>query len=256
MITNFLSPNSRVTAIGQLDLNGSAPTFYALPPLTSDFGGINRNYPSVVLQDSEAILAPFTHEEILTVTGTWTEGPILLESVRRSSPPEVTTTDLISLVEAHRPTTGWLPITDGQERGLDERVEELIEQGVVLWRADIPVRTANDMRTVCTYVLAADPERAEQILGPIGGNSLLVRPSAYTKTEIDNVHRALGQATWGFHGVSEGLGPHGDMRITVFVSHLSQELLSWAGTTPAGLLELHSWINGNQPAATDARTRS
>ncbi|WP_309107518.1 hypothetical protein [Arthrobacter sp.] len=127
-------------------------------------------------------------------------------------------------------------------------MQELFEDGTILWRANIPVRTSENLPTICTYVLATNPERAREVLEPLSDQSLFVRTSAYTKAQVAQAHDSLARSPMDFHAAGEGLGPGGDIQINVFVPYLTPELLDWANAMPSGLVNLTPWLRHDYQA--------
>lgn len=241
-----LQTGDHVTAVGHLDLSQKEPVLFATAPHPPEEGaGINRNYPSVGLEDPAALLQAFSHGSIVKVDGVWRGGRIDVARVTDSTRPTEPTTSLRGLLEPHTPQDGWPPRADRNDKFLEDRIAELCEDGSVLLRVDIPVRTRTNLRTVCTFILVSEQQRARRILSPVGTNSVHVRQSSFTTAQIDEVQNSLGKAQWPFYAAGQGLGPHGDMEIKIFVPYLTADILQWAESAPSGLVVLRPWVGVN-----------
>lgn len=235
--------DDNVTAVGQLDLSDPRPTLFALPPHSVPHEeDINRNYPSIVLDDPRDALAPFTHGEILSVRGLWGKTALQVQYADNAERPAERTTSLRGLIDANEPSNGWLLATDTQDERLEDQIQELFDDGTILRRTNIPVRTAENLPTICTFVLTTNPVRAREILEPIFKHSLLVRPSAFTKSQVSRTHNELAGSPFSFYAAGESLGPTGDIQIDVFVPYLTPDLLEWAESTPSGLVSITPWL--------------
>ncbi|MGX1163564.1 hypothetical protein FBY31_4632 [Arthrobacter sp. SLBN-100] len=235
--------DDNVTAVGHLDLSDPRRTLFALPPHSVPHeADINRNYPSIVLDDPRDALAPFTHGEILSVRGLWGKTALQVKHADTAERPAERSTSLRGLIHANEPSNGWLLTTETQDERVEVQVQELFDDGTILRRTDIPVRTAENLPTICTYVLATNPVRAQEILEPLFKHSLLVRPSAYTKPQVSRTHNELAGSPFSFYAAGESLGPTGDIQINIFVPYLTPDLLEWAESTPSGLVSITPWL--------------
>ncbi|MFP5311797.1 MAG: hypothetical protein ACLGH7_05235, partial [Actinomycetes bacterium] len=216
---------------------------FALPPHPdgSD-GSINTNYPSVLLEDPEAVLARFSHESVISIEGTWARESIRIADGSLFRPATSAATPLINLLRTHEPLTGWLPSKGSPAELNREQMLRLFDNGTVLWRVDVPVSTQANEPTTCTYVVASDAERARRILGPLYSHSLVVQQSSYSRDQIDRAQASLAKARWVFYAAGQGLSSTGDIEIRVHVPHLTPELVQWVESQPEGLIALRPWI--------------
>jgi len=239
-----LQENDRVAAVGQLDLSQTTPVLFAVPPHQGESdGSINRNYPSVTLEDPESILVPFSHESLIVIDGDWARKRIRLRASKVTAWPAEPVTPLEAMLESHMPDTGWLSAIGKNGELVSERMAELFQEGVVLWRVDVPVRTREDVPTLCTFVLASDVNRAREVLTPLHGHSLVIQQSSYSRTQIEQTEVSLSHAPWPFHAAGQGLGPTGEMEVRVYVPYLTSESVQWAESAPHGLVVLRPWLN-------------
>ena len=243
MVQRPLEKNHRVSAVGQLDLSQPLPVLFAIPPHQAESEGtINRNYPSVTLEDPESLLAPFSHESVISIEGDWTQKSIRLRGSRTTPWPAEPVIPLAGVLESYIPPTGWLPATGNNDDRASDRMDELFDDGSVLWRVDVPVRTREDAPTRCTFVLASDVNRARRILGPLHTNSLVIQQSSYSRAQIERTQASLSHAPWPFHAAGQGLGPTGEIEVRVYVPYLTSELVQWAESAPHGLVAFRPWI--------------
>jgi hypothetical protein len=238
-----LQENDRVAAVGQLDLSQPTPVLFAIPPHQGESdGSINRNYPSVTLEDPESVLAPFSHESVINIDGDWARRRIRLRGSKETTWPAEPVTPLQGMLESYVPPTGWLPAIGNNDELVSARMAELFDEGSVLWRVDVPVRTREDVPTLCTFVLASDANRAREILNPLHRHSLVIQQSSYSKAQIELIQASLSRASWPFYAGGQDLGPTGEMEVRVYVPFLGSELVQWVESAPHGLVALRPWI--------------
>jgi hypothetical protein len=140
--------------------------------------------------------------------------------------------------------TGEYPAA--QYVGLDYDLGDLQETGAAVMVTTF--RPSEDQAVL--VVAAADPEAVEAQLRPQLGQLVCVVPSKWTRAELEAVrahlhahHEDWNLYAWGGYTSTED----GQAKITACLTRILPEVAVWAGSLPAGILDLEPWLTRTQP---------